>query len=171
MRWTAILALACALVTTVCADPGIAPQSEGRFLPVWEDEAGVHAAMTSAAGIGKPLMLAAQGGKAAIVHHPAWGVFAAWSSHEDRWRRVYLAYPGVEGDRLRVRSRQAVDRVPPVDDQMFPVLAATTQCTHPLCPRCASPDGEQGIREGALSTVLVVARALETAQRLAMQPG
>lgn len=108
-----------------CFSPAIATAGGGRFLLSWEDEEGVKAAVFAKAVLGAPLKLAGEGGHATIVHHPELGVFVAWTALEGRWRRISLARLALGADSLTLLGRQAADPLPPVDDQLYPVLAAS----------------------------------------------
>lgn len=108
-----------------CYAPGIATLADGLFALVWEDEAGVAAALVSGNRIGPAARLAEAGGQAALAWHPRLGLVAAWSQPDGRWRRLWLARLTVEGERLRMLPRQPADLLPPRDDQMYPALAAT----------------------------------------------
>jgi hypothetical protein len=108
-----------------CFSPAIAGASEGRFLLAWEDEEGVKAAVLAQAILGAPLKLAGEGGHATIIHHPGLGAFVAWTALEGRWRRISLARLALGTDSLTLLGRQAADPQPPVDDQLYPVLAAS----------------------------------------------
>lgn len=108
-----------------CYAPGVAALADGRFALVWEDEAGVHAALVDGDRIGPAARLAEAGGQAALAWHPRLGLLAAWSQPDGRWRRVWLARLAVEGERLRMLPRQPADLPAPRDDQMYPALTAT----------------------------------------------
>ncbi|MEW5788183.1 MAG: hypothetical protein AB1899_10075 [Pseudomonadota bacterium] len=107
-----------------CFEPAVAPLADGRFLLIWEDEAGVAAALVDEQGPGPLLALAPAGGQGSVAWHPGQGALAAWSAPDGRWRRVWLAPLAVDGRNLAAGPVRPVDPVPPVDDQTYPVLAA-----------------------------------------------
>lgn len=107
-----------------CYAPGIAALADGRFAVVWEDEAGVNAALVTEGGLGPTANLAPAGGQAALAWHPRHGLMAAWSQPDGRWRRVWLSTLEIDGDRLRPAAKQPADAQPAKDDQMYPALAA-----------------------------------------------
>ena len=108
-----------------CFEPGVAALGDGRFLLIWEDETGVAAALAGPDGPGPAARLATAGGQGAVTWHPRLGAFAAWSSTEGRWRRLWRAPLALDGAALKPGPATPVDPAPPSDDQMYPVLAAT----------------------------------------------
>jgi hypothetical protein len=110
-----------------CFAPGVTALAEGRFAVIWEDEAGVHAAITGGEGLGPTAHLAAAGGQGTLAWHPALGLMAAWSEPEGRWRRLWLARLALEGGVARLAGKQPANVQPDKDDQLYPALAATTQ--------------------------------------------
>ncbi|HNQ05328.1 MAG TPA: hypothetical protein PKH69_12040 [Thiobacillaceae bacterium] len=108
-----------------CFAPGIAALGDGRFGVIWEDEAGVAAALLRDGVLGPALRLADRGGQGALAWHPALGLMAAWSAPEGRWQRLWVGRLSPEGGSLRLAGRQALDPAPLKDDQMYPALAAT----------------------------------------------
>jgi hypothetical protein len=108
-----------------CYAPGLAALADGRFALIWEDEAGVNAALATEAGIGPAANLAPAGGQGALAWQAGQGLMAAWSQPDGRWRRVWLATLALDGERLRAADRQPADAQAPRDDQMYPALAAT----------------------------------------------
>jgi len=110
-----------------CFEPAVAALDRGRFLLIWEDEAGVAAALAGADGPAPAARLAASGGQGSVAWHPELGAFAAWSAPDGRWRRLWLAPLAIDGTRVEPAPARAADPVPPADDQSFPVLAATAK--------------------------------------------
>lgn len=108
-----------------CFAPGVAALEDGRFAVVWEDEAGVGAALVRDGAPGPVLALADQGGQGALAWHPALGLLAAWSAPEGRWRRLWLGRLTPAGEGLRLVAKQPLEAAPSRDDQMYPALAAT----------------------------------------------
>jgi hypothetical protein len=108
-----------------CFAPAVVGLSEGRFALVWEDESGVQAALAGLHGVGAPIALAPAGGQGTLAWHPKWGLHAAWSSPEGKWRRVQRARLQIADGRLALAApASAADAAPPADDQTYPVLAA-----------------------------------------------
>ncbi len=110
-----------------CFEPAVAALDAGRFLLIWEDETGVNAALADLHGVGPALRLADSGGQGSVAYHPRLGAFAAWSAPEGRWRRVRLAPLAIDGMAIKPGAALPADAVAPVDDQLFPTLAATRQ--------------------------------------------
>jgi hypothetical protein len=108
-----------------CFEPALAALDRGRFLLIWEDEAGVAVALAGADGPGPVARLAAAGGQGGVAWHPELGAFATWSASDGRWRRLWRARLNIDGLRVEPAPAEAVDPAPPADDQLFPVLAAT----------------------------------------------
>ena len=108
-----------------CFEPAVAAVDGGRFLLIWEDEAGVAAALAGPDGPGPALRLAAAGGQGAVAWHPRLGAHAAWSAPEGRWRRLWRVPLTLEGDHLKAGQAEPADAAPPADDQTFPALAAS----------------------------------------------
>ena len=107
-----------------CYAPGIAALDDGRFALIWEDEAGVNAAVVAEERIGPVTNLAESGGQGALTWHPRLGLVAAWSQREGRWRRLWLGQLGADATLI---AKQPLDPQPAKDDQMYPALAATAQ--------------------------------------------
>jgi hypothetical protein len=134
-----------------CFEPALAPLDRGRFLLIWEDEAGVAVALADADGPGPVARLAASGGQGSVAWHPELGAFAAWSASDGRWRRLWRARLNIDGPRVEPAPAEAVDPAPPADDQLFPVLAATAsglalawedrRLGHTVIHASHSPDG------------------------------
>ncbi len=110
-----------------CFEPAIAAFDADRFLLIWEDAAGVNTALADSAGPGPASRLAASGGQGNIVFHPQLGAFAAWSAPDGRWRRIWMSALNVDGKELRAGELRPADATAAVDDQTFPVLAASPQ--------------------------------------------
>lgn len=109
-----------------CFEPALTALPGERFALIWEDETGVAAATAGPTGIGPALALTSAGGQGSLAWHPGCGLYAAWSSPEGRWRRVWRAQLTLGPDgRLGASAVQPADAAPPVDDQLYPVLAAT----------------------------------------------
>jgi hypothetical protein len=134
-----------------CFEPALAALDRGRFLLIWEDEAGVAVALAGADGPGPVARLAASGGQGSVAWHPELGAFAAWSASDGRWRRLWRARLNIDGLRVEPAPAEAVDPAPPADDQLFPVLAATAgglalawedrRLGHTVIHASHSPDG------------------------------
>jgi hypothetical protein len=109
-----------------CYEPGIAALPDGRFGLIWEDAQGVGAALADAAAIGPQIVIAPQGGQGSLAWSGKYGLQAAWSSPDGRWRRVWRARLEIrpDGD-LALSASQPADPQPPVDDQLYPVVAAS----------------------------------------------
>jgi hypothetical protein len=107
-----------------CYAPGLAALPDGRFAAIWEDEAGVSAALVDAVGLGPIAHLAPAGGQGALAWHPQHGLLAAWSQPDGRWRRVWLNRLGIDGNLLSAATKWPTDAQSPKDDQMYPALAA-----------------------------------------------
>lgn len=108
-----------------CFAPGISALGDGRFGVIWEDEAGVGAALVRDGVAGPAAILSGKGGQGALAWHPALGLMAAWIAPEGRWQRLWVGRLGLEGAALRPAAPRALDPQPPKDDQMYPALAAT----------------------------------------------
>jgi hypothetical protein len=108
-----------------CYAPAVTGLGDGRFALIWEDERGVKAALASSLGVGLPLVLASSGGQGALAWHPALGLYAAWSSPQGKWRQVWRARLEIADGRLMLAESAPADAAAPVDDQTYPVLAAT----------------------------------------------
>lgn len=108
-----------------CFAPGIAALGDGRFGVIWEDEAGVGAALVRDGVLGPTVSLASQGGQGALAWHPTRGLMAAWSAPEGRWQRLWIGRLSLEGEALGLAGRQPLDPAPLQDDQMYPALTAT----------------------------------------------
>jgi hypothetical protein len=110
-----------------CFEPGLSPLPDGRFLLIWEDEAGVGVGIVDTDGIHASALLAPAGGQGAVAHHPSLGAMAVWTAPEGRWRRLWSAPLRIDGLALSPGPAQPVDASPPRDDQSFPALAATAE--------------------------------------------
>lgn len=110
-----------------CFEPSVTALDAGRFLLIWEDETGVNAAVADSHGVGPATRLAETGGQGSVAFCPGLGAFAAWSAPEGRWRRIRLAPLSIEGKTLKSGPDLPADAIPPIDDQLFPTLAATEQ--------------------------------------------
>lgn len=110
-----------------CFEPAIAALDGERFLLIWEDAGGVHAALADAAGTGPATRLADSGGQGNVTFHPRFGAHAAWSAPDGRWRRVWHAPLSIDGKQLRVGAIRPADMAAATDDQTFPVLVGGTQ--------------------------------------------
>lgn len=110
-----------------CFAPGITALAQGRFAVIWEDEAGVQAAVAGADGLGPAAQLAAAGGQGALAWHPALGLLAAWSEPAGRWRQLWLGRLSLENGAARLAGKQPMNAQPPQDDQLYPALARTPQ--------------------------------------------
>lgn len=110
-----------------CYAPGIAALGDGRFGLIWEDEAGVGAALVQGGVLGPATPLAGSGGQGALAWHPTLGLMAAWSAPEGPLRRLWLARLVREENRLRLAGKQPLEAAPPKDDQMYPALVATAR--------------------------------------------
>jgi hypothetical protein len=109
-----------------CYEPGVAAIPGGRFALIWEDTHGVGAALADAGSIGPAIALAPRGGEGSLAWSGKYGLHAAWSSPEGRWRRVWRAGLEIHPDGApTVTDKRPADAVPPVDDQLYPVVAAT----------------------------------------------
>lgn len=105
-----------------CYAPGIVALDQGRFALIWEDEAGVNAAVLANDQLGPVRQLAESGGQGALAWHPRLGLIAAWSQREGRWRQLWLGRLAADA---RLAAKQRLDPQPAKDDQMYPALAAT----------------------------------------------
>lgn len=110
-----------------CFEPAVTAFDAGRFLLIWEDAGGVRTAIADASGPGPVTRLAESGGQGNVVFHPGFGAFAAWSSPDGRWRRVWSAPLSLDGNTLRAGNPRPADAAAATDDQTFPVLAASQQ--------------------------------------------
>jgi hypothetical protein len=100
-----------------CFEPAIAAFDADRFLLIWEDAGGVHAAIADSAGPGLPTRLAESGGQGAVIRHAEFGAHAAWSAPDGHWRRVFHAPLHGEGKQLRSGAARPVDTTPASDDR------------------------------------------------------
>ena len=108
-----------------CYAPAVAGLGDGRFAVIWEDAGGVRVALAGEGGLGSALALAPSGGQGVLAWRAGSGLFAAWSSPDGRWRRVWRAALHLDEDRLALAAAPAPgDDAPPADDQTYPVLAA-----------------------------------------------
>jgi hypothetical protein len=110
-----------------CFEPAVTAFDPGRFLLIWEDASGVNVALTDADGPGPAARLADSGGQGSLAVHAGLGAFAAWSAPDGGWRRIWHAPLQIEGKLVRAGTKTPADREPALDDQTFPVLAATRQ--------------------------------------------
>lgn len=111
-----------------CFEPAVTALEDGRFALVWEDETGVNAALANAAGVGPALNLAPSGGHGTLAYHPSLGLYAAWSGTEGPRRRIWRTRLDSAEHKLKLAdASQPADPWPPVDDQLYPVLAAGVQ--------------------------------------------
>jgi hypothetical protein len=107
-----------------CFEPALTALDHGRFALIWEDAAGMNAAVLTERGITAPLKLAAKGSQGTLAYQPGRGLFAAWSGRDGRWQRIYRARLAV-ADRLTLAdAARPADPTPPADDQIYPALAA-----------------------------------------------
>lgn len=107
-----------------CFEPALTALDRGRFALIWEDAAGMNAAVLTERGITAPLKLAAQGSQGALAWLPSRGLFAAWSGRDGRWQRIYRARLAVANQLTLADAAQPADPAPPADDQIYPALAA-----------------------------------------------
>jgi hypothetical protein len=110
-----------------CFEPAVSALDGGRFLLAWEDETGVNAALANQSGPGPVARLADAGGQATTAWHPKLGAFAAWSSPDGRWRRIWQTALAIDGTALKPGAVRPADAAPAADDQLFPTLAAPDQ--------------------------------------------
>lgn len=110
-----------------CFEPAVAALPEGRFALIWEDEQGVGVALVTPAGLGPVLGLGPRGGQGSLVWHPSLGLQAAWSGPDGRWRRIWHTRLQITPEgRIVGGDIMPADTAPITDDQLHPVLAATT---------------------------------------------
>ncbi|NWG87370.1 MAG: exo-alpha-sialidase [Hydrogenophilaceae bacterium] len=106
-----------------CFEPALTALDHGRFALIWEDAAGMNAALLTERGISATLNLAAQGSQGTLAYLPGRGLFAAWSGRDGRWQRIYRARLTVAGQPTLADAAQPADPALPADDQIYPALA------------------------------------------------
>lgn len=102
-------------------EPSVAALADGRFVVAWEQDAQVYARML---GSDRPLRLSKREGAQVSLQADGEGVVAVYAEREQRYARIrfqrLLASP--DGT-LSLTDDCPVDRVPPVDEQLYPTAA------------------------------------------------
>jgi hypothetical protein len=104
-----------------CYEPVVEALGNGRFVVAWEEDSKVWGRVVPD---GAPVQLSSDVAAQVTLATEGKRVFAAWAEQAGRYRRIVVARLGLQGNVLKVASRQPVEAQPPVDDQAWPALAA-----------------------------------------------
>jgi len=115
--------------TLAAYEPVIVALGGGRFLMGWEQNGGVWVRSGGPKGLDPALKLSsAEAGQISLATG-ARGTYAGWAQQRGRYRQIVVAPITIRGPDKTVRAGAArpVDPALPVDEQLYPVLAATTK--------------------------------------------